>query len=244
MTFDLDAVAAAARDRARAASALLAGAAAAIDAAAVLDGVARRHARAALAPAADRLAWVIGIEELAAVSGSLAVDAALVAESSTRPASVRTWMGLRGVDVDTARGHAATDDGTLAVSAVLIGLARAALDAALAAMRTARTAGGKPEQQQWTVADAATELEAARLLLWRAASAPGPAAAAAMARLQARTAADAALQAARRVLGAEAGVSGAALDRISRDLTTATLVFGGGDDDETAVADAVLPAAR
>ena len=55
---------------------------------------------------------------------------------------------------------------------MLVGLGRAALEAALAAMRTAKTGGGRPEQQQWTVADAATELEAARLLLWRAATAP------------------------------------------------------------------------
>jgi hypothetical protein len=244
MTFDLDPATTAARDRARDAAALLAGEAAALDTASALAGPLRQRARAALAPASDRLAWVIGVEELAAVSGSLAVDAALVAGSASPPASARTWMGLRGVDLDAARSHAATDSGTLAVSAVLIGLARAALDAALAAMRSARTGGGKPEQQQWTAADAATELDAARLLLWRAATASGQAGAAAMARFQARTAADAALQAARRVLGADAGVSGAALDRITRDLMTAALVFGGADDDEAAVADAVLPAAR
>jgi hypothetical protein len=243
MTFDLDPDTAAARDRARAAAAALAGEAAAIDGAATIAGPARQRARAALAPEADRLAWVIGVEELATVSASLAVDAALVADATAATAAVRTWMGLRGADLDAARRHAATDGGTLAVSAVLVGLARAALDAALAAMRSVRAGGGKPEQQQWTVADAATELDAARLLLWRAASMPGQPGAAAMARLQARTAADAALHAARRVLGADAGVSGAALDRLTRDLTTALLVFGGADDDEAAVADAVLPAA-
>lgn len=243
MTFDLDPATAAARDRARAAAAPLAGEAAAIDATSAIPGPIRHQARAALAPAADRLAWVIGIEELAAVSGSVAVDAALV-DAAAPAASVRSWMGLRGVDIDAARVFAASDSGTLAVSAVLIGLARAALAATLAAMRTAQSAGGKPEQRQWTVADAATELDAARLLLWRAASTPGQPGAAAMARMQARTAADAALHAAPRVLGAEAGLSGAALDRLIRDLTTAALVFGGADDDEAAVADAVLPAAR
>lgn len=243
MTFDLDSATAAARDRARAAAAALAGEAAAIDGAATIAARVRQQARAALAPATDRLAWVIGVEELATVSGSLAVDAALVADA-TAPTAARTWAGLHGVDLDAARRHAATDGGTLAVGAVLIGLGRAALDAALAAMRAARAGGGKPEQQHWTVADAATELDAARLLLWRAASMPAPPGAAAMSRLQARTAADAALQAGRRVLGADAGASGGLLDRVTRDLTTALLVFGGADDDETAVADAVLPAAR
>jgi hypothetical protein len=244
MTFDLDPATAAARERARAAAAALAGEAAAIDADATIAGPARQQARAALAPATDRLAWVIGVEELAAVSGSLAVDAALVAAATALPASARTWMGLRGVDVDAARRDAASDGGTLAVSAVLIGLARAALDGALAAMRADRAGGGRPEQQQWTVADAAAELDAARLLLWRAAAMAGQPGAAAMARLQARTAAEAALQSARRVLGADAGGTGTLLDRHTRDLTTVLLVFGGADDDEAAVADAVLPAAR
>ena len=46
---------------------------------------------------------------------------------------------------------------------------------------------------------------------------------------------------ARRVLGAEAGVAGTTLDRITRDVATATLVFGGADGEEAAVAAGVLP---
>ena len=245
MTFDLHTAATAARDRARAAAASLAATAPGIDASAAVPAQARQQARAALAPASDRFAWVLGVEELAAVSASLAVDAALVSGTTGPADSAPSWMGLRGVDLAAARAAATGDAGDLAIAAVLVGLGRAALEAALAAMRTAKSGGGRPEQQQWTVADAATELEAARLLLWRAATASAAGdGAAAMARLQARAAADAAVRAAGRVLGANAGASGSALDRVTRDVATVTLVFGSADREEAAVADAVLPAAR
>jgi hypothetical protein len=71
--------------------------------------------------------------------------------------------------------------------------------------------------------------------------APGLPAAADMARMQARAAAEAVVAAARRGLGAAAGVAGSVLDRITRDVATTTLVFGGADREEAAVADAVLP---
>lgn len=242
MTFDLDTATTAARDRARAAAASLAAAAPGIDAAAALPSHAREQARASLAPASDRFAWVLGVEELAAVSASLAVDAALVSGTAGPADSAPSWMGLRGVDLDTARAAATGDAGDLAIAAVLVGLGRAALEAALAAMRAAKSGGGRPEQQQWTVADAATELEAARLLLWRAATARDTGTAA-MARMQARAAANAAVQAACRVLGADAAASGSTLDRVTRDVATVTLVFGGADREEAAVAEAVLPAA-
>ena len=117
---------------------------------------------------------------------------------------------------------------------------------ALAALSAVRSGGGKPEQQHWTVADAATELDAARLLLWRAATAASAGAdtAVAMARMQARAAAEACVAAARRALGARRDGDGARLDRITRDVATATLVFGGPDADEAAVAAGVLPATR
>jgi hypothetical protein len=241
MTFDLDPSATAARDRARTAAMALADAAAGVDADGVIAPAARQLARAALPPPAERLGWVLSVEELAAVSGSLAVEAALAGDPDATSPVRRPWMGLRGADLDTARASATSEPGALAVAAVLIGLARAALDAALAAMRAARTETSRPEQLHWTAADAATELDAARLLLWRAALAPGQPAASAMARMQARAAAEAVVAAARRVLGADAGAAGAVLDRICRDVATATLVFGGADREEAAVADAVLP---
>ena len=243
MTFDLDETTARVRAEARTAAAGLAAAAHELDASAVMTGAARATARAAVPAPDPLLPWVVAIEEIAAVSGSLAVDAALPGGDG---AGARSWMGLRGVDLDgalRARDHAARD---LAVAAVLVGLGRAAIDGALDGLRAAKAAGGRPEQQHWGLADAATEVDAARLLLWRAAtavpaSAPVAGVQGAMARMQARTAAESAVAVARRVLGAEAGAAGSTLDRITRDVATATLVFGGADGEETAVAAGVLP---
>jgi hypothetical protein len=241
MTFDLDPSAAAARDRARHAATALTAAAVSLDADGIIPPTVAQLAQASLPPPSERLGWVLAVEELAVVSGSLAVEAALSGRRATSSAGAHAWMGLRGVDLDAARAHANDELGTLGVAAVLVGLARAALETALTSIRTAGSETSRPEQQHWTAADAATELDAARLLLWRAALAPGQPAPVAMARMQARAAAEAVVSAARRVLGADSGPPGATLDRIARDVATTTLVFGGPDREEAAVADAVLP---
>ena len=245
MTFDLDPSAVAARDRARTAAAALAALAAAIDHDGRMSADARSQAGAALAAPADRLAWLLGVEELAVVSGSLASVAALDLPPAEGDRGT-PWSGLRGVDVGAAAATGRSVQRDLAVAAVLIGLGRGALEVALATLRAVRRDGGKPEQQHWTVADAATELDAARLLLWRAAGAApaGADAAVAMARMQARAAAEGCVAAARRVFAARPDGDGARLDRITRDVATATLVFGGPDRDEAAVAAGVLPSPR
>jgi hypothetical protein len=244
MTFDLDAPLLAARDRARSAAQALAAAAREIDLSAAIPAEARAQAVAALAVPSDRLAWVLGLEEVAVVSGSLAVDAALGDGPGASRTAPGVWMGLRGVDIAAARAARQGVAGDLAVAAVLVGLARGAIETALAAIRAASPGESKPEQRHWPLADAATELEAARLLIWRAASAGSSSAAGvhvAMGRMQTRAAAEAAVAAARRVLGGDAGDLGLVLDRISRDVATTTLVFGGADAEEAAVAAAILP---
>ncbi len=244
MTFDLDAPALAARDRARAAAQSLAAAAGDIDRSAAIPAEARAQAVAGLAAPSDRLAWVLGLEEVAAVSGSLAVDAALVHDPGAARTASGTWMGLRGVDIAAARDARPGTAGDLAVAAVLVGLARGALDTALAAIGAASPQENKPEQRHWRLADAAADLEAARLLIWRAASAGSSAAAGvhvAMSRMLARAAAESAVAAARRVVGDDVGDPGLVLDRISRDVATTTVVFGGAEAEEAAVAAGILP---
>jgi hypothetical protein len=237
MSFDLDHPTQEARARARVAAAAARSHASAIDATGVVPDAVRRQAREALAPSADRLAWTVGLEELAAASGSLAVDAAWPAAD---PGRREPWAGLRGAAALPATVTAAGAEGVLGVAAVLVGLGRAAVETALVRLRAARADGGKPEYEHWGIADAATELDAARLLVWQAAAALDDTSAA-MARLQARLAADAAVAAARRVVGAESAAAGDELDRLSRDVATASLVFGGADADEDAVARGVLP---
>ncbi|MGE0360167.1 MAG: acyl-CoA dehydrogenase family protein [Vicinamibacterales bacterium] len=237
MTFDLDHATRQARDRARDVAAAARPHAAAIDATGVVPDAVRRQARESLASPADRLAWAVALEELAAVSGGLAVDAAWPAVATGAP---EPWAGLRGAATPPATVAAAGAAGVLGVAAVLVGLGRAALETALVRLRALRAAGGTPEFEHWGIADAATELDAARLLVWQAAAALDGTSAA-MARLQARVAADAAVAIARRVAGADGAAAGGELDRLSRDVVTASLVFGGAEADEAAVASGVLP---
>jgi alkylation response protein AidB-like acyl-CoA dehydrogenase len=94
--------------------------------------------------------------------------AELVLEDCAVPDANRLGEVDRGF-ADTLR---ILDRGRITIAALAIGLGRAALDAARRYARD-RTQFGKPiaENQaiQWMLADAATELDAARLLTWRAA---------------------------------------------------------------------------
>src|SRR5512138_2773206 len=64
------------------------------------------------------------------------------------------------------------DKGRITIGALSVGLARAALEESVAYARE-RKAFGKPiadfQALRWMMADMATELDAARLLVWRAA---------------------------------------------------------------------------
>lgn len=247
MTFDLHPAAAAARETARAfAAGAVAPVVLEIDAAAALPAELQRQARAAL-PAeaeADAVAWVVAVEELAAVSPAVALAAVGTALGVPAHGAARAWTGLRGADVDGLRaGLDAADAGALAITATLIGAGRAALDHALTALRAAKAAGTGDDAAQAPLADAATLVDGARLLLWDAARSRGDAAAArSMARLVAIEACSAALAAAERATDADASRPGTALERLTRDLTTAVRVFGAVPEAQRAVAAAVLPA--
>ncbi|HUU32928.1 MAG TPA: hypothetical protein VMW48_02630, partial [Vicinamibacterales bacterium] len=131
-------------------------------------------------------------------------------------------------------------EGQLAVTAVLVGLGRAAVEQAEAALRTAGASGRPDAGGHSSLADAATLVDGARLLLWDA-SRQGSESARAMARLQAIEAVGAAVAAAERATAAEASRPGAPLERIARDAATTVRVFGGAANAQRAVAAAVLP---
>lgn len=252
MTFDLDPETTAAQARVRAIAAeVVAPAAAGADAAGRLSPTVLQRAGQSMPPVPDAPSWVVCLEELATASGAVAVQIAgdaLSQAAAVPPAKATTpWAGLRGADVDRFRqGLGESAVWHLSVSAVLVGLGRAAIEATLASLREARAGGAKPEQEQWPVADAATALDAARLLLWRAATGLDGTprylqVALAMARLQALDGAQAAVAAARRALDVEASRPGTLVDRIARDVATAALVFGKADAHERAAAAGVLP---
>lgn len=241
MNCDLHTTAAVLRDGARAcATRLVAPAAPAIDRAGVIPDEVRSGARAVLSDSAtaDVTAWVVAVEELAVVSAAVALDAV---GGQAAGVAAPPWPGLRGADVDgLAAAFAVGSREHLAVTAVLVGLGRAAVEQAVAALRAARTAGRTDDGAQSPLADAATLLDGARLLLWDAAR-QGTEAARAMARLQAIEAVRAALGAAERATEAEASRPGTPLDRIARDIATTVRVFGTAVAAEDAVAAAVLP---
>lgn len=237
MTFDLTDRQATAREAARRlAEDRIAPLAAAIDRAAQVPPDLAGQAAALVQAAADQVSLVVVIEELAAASGAVA----LVAASDDAGARVLALAGLRGgAVIDEGPG------GQLILTAVTLGLARTALDRALADLReAARTQGRDNEKPHWVVADVATELDAARLLAYHAAAARSdvePETAIAMARLTAMSAAAHAVDAALRLAGAGAYAEGQPLERIARDVRAVSLLMGTEEDQRATAARGLLP---
>jgi alkylation response protein AidB-like acyl-CoA dehydrogenase len=171
------------------------------------------------------------IEELAAASGAVAVAAALGLGGP--PAG---FAGLRGARLAAAAG----DREHLAIAAVCLGLGQAAVAEAVEAARGRgdRPAGDPGAPPHWALADAATEVEAARLLVHAAAMRRGMPAEAVLVRAAAAAihAADAAL----RIVGAAGYEAGSVLERCVRDARAAYLVLGTEDRIRERAADALL----
>ncbi len=252
MNFDLPTTTSAHADRARlCARDLVAPAATEIDRTGRIPHEVRAAAQA-LMSADDRqddATFCVVIEELAVASAATALTVAGgVLGAGSAPDVATQWPGLRGADIDGLRARFGGDaHWDLAVTAALVGLARAAVAHATTALRAARAAGTPNESADAPLADAATVADAARLLLWDAAregrtGAAEMAAARGMARLQALDAVALALGAAERAGDLEASRPGAVLERISRDAATAGRVLGDEAAARAAVAGAVLPA--
>lgn len=127
----------------------------------------------------------------------------------------------------------ALEGGRVAIAAQALGVGQAALEEALAYART-RHAFGQPignfQAIQFQLADLATDLEAARLLMWRAADvrdrAPHAALEAAMAKLQASEAAHRAADRAMQILASEGYRRGSRIERLFRDVRAAEIYQG------------------
>ena len=131
------------------------------------------------------------------------------------------------------------------LSAIALGLGRAAVDTAVGTLRAAAAnPGSHADAPHWVVADVATELEAARLLTWKAAalqSRDEADADTAMARLLACSAAEHAIDAALRIAGAEGYQEGSALERLARDIRAIALLAGTEERRRAIAADGLLP---
>lgn len=138
------------------------------------------------------------------------------------------------------------------MAAVGLGLGRRALREALAAARAAgelnpsgyesgRRAAGE-QTIQGLLADAATELDAAMMLTWKAATAPQLSLAeASMAKLAATAAAQRAVERATQVVGSESFRSGHIIERLAQDVRALELFAGRTEALREAVADDTLP---
>ena len=231
MTFDLSAEDQMLRERARAFAESLRNRASEFDRAAAIPADVVRAARAL--HAADTLALVIVVEEIAAVSAAAAISAAAAGDGAA-------W------DLTGLRGAKALEGGSrsqLVLAAAALGMGTAAVAVALSELRRSTTAGADVEKPHWVIADAATEVEAARLLTYKAARTAADADIA-LARLMASGAAQRAVDAALRVTGEDALKEGSVLERLSRDVRAAALVLGTEDHQRVAAAQGLLPDAR
>lgn len=227
MTFDLSSESLAARDRARALGQIVRSQSAEIDRnAAVPTELA--HQVTAIA-SKDMLTTVVVVEEIAV--GSAAVAAELVAG----PGPSLGLSGLRG-----ARGLDDTPQSQLALAAIALGVGRAALESVIDEVRGASPTSDKIEKPRWLVADVATDLDAARLLTYKAAATKATADIA-LARLLASAAAQRAVDAAIRVAGANALAEGGTLERLSRDVRVLSVLLGTEEHHRTIAAEGLLP---
>jgi alkylation response protein AidB-like acyl-CoA dehydrogenase len=181
--------------------------------------------------AGSTLDAVLALEALATGSASTAARVGLGAGHAEQ-----SLAGLRGV----APVESPTERQQLAMAAVCLGLGRTALDEALAVTRQRgdRPAGDPADPPHWMLADAATEMDAARLLVHAAADGQGVGAAAAL--VFASGAASRAVDAALRIVGPEAYRDGSVLERCCRDVRAVALIVGTEDALRRQAADALL----
>ena len=141
----------------------------------------------------------------------------------------------------------ALEGGRVAIAAQALGVGQAALDEALSYARR-REAFGHPigvfQAIQFQLADLAADLEAARMLTWKAADArdraPHAAVEAAMAKLQASEAAHRAADRAMQILASEGYRRGSTIERLFRDIRAAEIYQGTSEVQRLIIARSVV----
>jgi len=238
MTFELSAEQQALRDRARVfSSEQVEPRSAEIDRRSLIPDDLVRAAATLLQAEADAVSVVIVVEAVAKASGAVALAGAVPGDGV--PLGLSGLRGARAITRSTARLQ-------LALAATALGLGAAALDSALSDLRTAAAhPAQETEKPHWVVADAATELEAARLMTLYAAQFTRTADAErqiALARVMASAAAERTIGAALRVAGPVGLEEGALLERLSRDIRAVGLVMGTEEQQRTVAAEGLFPA--
>lgn len=141
----------------------------------------------------------------------------------------------------------ALDGGRVAIAAQALGVGEAALEEALAHAKR-HEAFGQPianyQAIQWMLADSATELSAARLLMLKAADARArkerPALEAAMAKLAASEAAHRAADRAMQILASHGYQRGSVVERLFRDVRATAIYQGTSEVQRMVIAESIL----
>ncbi len=141
----------------------------------------------------------------------------------------------------------ALEGGRVAIAAQALGVGTAALDEAISYAKR-REAFGQPignfQAIQFQLADLATDLEAARMLMWNAADARDRASRArfeaAMAKLQASEAAHRAADRAMQILASEGYRRGSTIERLFRDVRAAEIYQGTSEVQRMIIAEHIL----
>ena len=240
MTFDLTPDQQAIVDRARGVTRAARSVAAAIDKTGrIPEEVTQALIAEALADpfAGAEMAAVLIIEELASASAGLAASIGFGSAAGSGAAGTvipPSLPGLRGAEFGLASVQRATGStlmrARLVCCAVALGVGRSAVAHAVAAMkRTGLRPGGDEKVPHWALADAAAELDAARLLTLQAAQTVERAddyeTAIRLARSLSAAAAEKAVHAAIRVEGPDGYARGGLLERLARDARTLQVIL-------------------
>ena len=204
-----------------------------------------------VAPLTDRGLAVVGPRR---GGGRAAYAVALAAPGVT--IEIVSTAGLAGL----VCGHVVFDDAVcepigatvpimtrirILMAAAGLGIGRRALHEALTTARAARTAAAGEQTVQGLLADAATELDAAMLMTWKAAGAgTASLAEASLAKLMATGAAQRAVERATQVIGADTFQRGHIIERLAQDVRALELFAGRTEALRAAVAEEVLPPVR
>ena len=175
-------------------------------------------------------------------------------------------LGCRDIELDDVRVGAdamlgapgegfriamwALDGGRVAIAAQALGIGQAAFDEALAHATRRQTFGrpiGRYQAVQWMLADMATELDAARMLMYRGAFAKGTQdrspVEAAMAKLYASEAAHRAADKAMQILASAGYHRGSTVERLVRDVRATEIYQGTSEVQRMVIAAGILAGA-
>ena len=182
----------------------------------------------------EALPTTLVLEEVSVVDAGLGAQLGFGALAGEASGPVLALPGLLGSEEALAAvGEAHHDRARLVVAAVALGVARAAIAHAVAAMKAMGVRPGPDEKApHWVIADSATEVEAARMVTYRAAQAldhneSDAAVLVVRAKAFAANAAEHAADAAIRMEGPGGYVRGGVLERLTRDARTLAVILEG-----------------